>query len=238
LTQREVIDTFGEIQQLELDFALRSSGSGFNPDVVRLPPSAADLLAFAPYNANHPDAPRNAVGEIDFIRDRYVNLASRRVTGTDVSLRWRLPESGWGRYTLRADVSHLDRFEQRRDSTAPAISSLSRNGLPRTRAAGGVFWQRLAWQAGLQANYISGFGDSSAPRETDGGLFPVGSWIGINLFVAYRLEHTALPETELRLGSNNLFDRAPPLADEDRGFDQLVHDARGRYLYAEIRCRW
>jgi hypothetical protein len=154
------------------------------------------------------------------------------------SLRWRLPESGWGRYTLRADVSHLDRFEQRRDSTAPAISSLSRNGLPRTRAAGGVFWQRLAWQAGLQANYISGFGDSSAPRETDGGLFRVGSWIGINLFVSYRLEHTALPETELRLGSNNLFDRAPPLADEDRGFDQLVHDARGRYLYAEIRCRW
>jgi iron complex outermembrane receptor protein len=238
LRQHEVIDTIGEAEQLALDFALRSSGSGFNPDVVRFAPSAADQAAFAAFNAAHPDATRSPAGEIDFIRDRYVNLAARRVSGTDLSLRWRLRPMRLGALLLRADVAHLDRFEQRRASDLPAQSSLALNGLPRTRALAAVHWSLDPWQAALQAHYIGRFRDSSAPRNAAGELYRVSSWTGVNGYTSLRLDHAGGAETELRVGINNLFDRAPPLADEDRGFDQLVHDARGRFLYVELHSRW
>jgi outer membrane receptor protein involved in Fe transport len=45
-------------------------------------------------------------------------------------------------------------------------------------------------------------------------------------------------DSYLRFGINNLLDRELPLADDDRGFNEGVHDPRGRFLYVELRTTW
>ncbi|MEZ0471462.1 TonB-dependent receptor [Luteimonas salinilitoris] len=238
IRQSDVIDTFGESDQLALDFLLRSTGQGFNPDVVRLPVTAGDQAAFDDYNAANPGATRQATGAVDYILDTYINISSREVSGVDLGMRYRMPETRLGRFTLRADMARLNRFEQRRDDDAPTVSQIGVNGLPRTRGVASVHWRREAVNAGLQANYVSSFQDTSAPADANGSPYTVGSWTTWNAFFGYRFEASALDGTALRLGMNNLFDRAPPLADDDRGFDAGVHDPRGRFIYAEVRKRW
>lgn len=238
IRQTDVIDTFGEADQLALDFLLRTTGQGANPDVVRLPVTAEDQAAFDAYNAANPDDPRAAAGAVDFIRDTFINISSREVSGVDLGMRYRMPENRLGRFTFRADMARLDRFEQRRDDDAPTVSQIGVNGLPRTRGVASVHWRHEAVEAGLQANYVSSFQDTSAPANADGSDYTVGSWTTYNAFAGYRFGSGALDGTYLRLGVNNLFDRAPPLADEDRGFYEGVHDPRGRFIYAEVRKRW
>ena len=240
IRQRDVIDTFGESDQLALDYALRSAGQAGNPNVVRLPVTPADPAAFDAWNAANPGATRQAAGAIDYIRDTFINISSREVSGVDLGMRYRVPESSWGRFTLRADMSRLNRFEQRRDDDAPLTSQIGVNGLPRTRGVASLRWGRQSVEAGMQANYVSSFFDTSAPRGDNGEMFEVGSWTTWNAFVGYRVAEGAglFDGTYWRLGANNLFDRAPPLADDDRGFNEGVHDVRGRFLYAEVRKRW
>ena len=63
IRQSDVIDTYGEQEQLALDDQLRLSGQGSNPDVVRLPVTAPDQAQFDAWNASHPGDQRQAAGE-------------------------------------------------------------------------------------------------------------------------------------------------------------------------------
>src|SRR3546814_9471488 len=92
IKQDDVIDTYGPEQQLALDFLLRTSGQGFNPDVVRLPVTPADEAAFAQWNATHPDDQREAVGAVDTVSDTYINIARRKETGIDIGLASKLTD--------------------------------------------------------------------------------------------------------------------------------------------------
>jgi outer membrane receptor protein involved in Fe transport len=233
-----VIDTFGESDQLALDFLLRTTGQGVNPDVVRLPVSAEDQAAFDAYNAANPGATRAAAGTVDFIRDTFVNISNREVSGVDLGLRYKLPETRWGQFTLRAEASRLNRFEQQRDADSPVVQQIGVNGLPRKRGLASLHWRQASIDAGIQANYVSSFQDTSAPVDAGAPVFTVGSWTTWNLFAGYRFEQGWLQDTYLRLGLNNAFDRELPLADDDRGFNEGVHDPRGRFIYAEVRKTW
>src|SRR3546814_12563346 len=56
IKQDDVIDPYGQEQQLALDFLLRTSGQGFHPDVVRLPVTPPAEAAFAQWTATPPAA--------------------------------------------------------------------------------------------------------------------------------------------------------------------------------------
>src|SRR3546814_11996081 len=55
IKQDDVIDTYGQEQQLALDFLLRTSGQGFNPALVRLPVPLPAEPAFDHWHGIHPD---------------------------------------------------------------------------------------------------------------------------------------------------------------------------------------
>jgi outer membrane receptor protein involved in Fe transport len=135
-------------------------------------------------------------------------------------------------------MARLNRFEQQRDDTSPVVSQIGVNGLPRTRGVASLHWRRQSLEAGVQANYVSSFQDTSAPVNADGSLYTVDSWTTYNAFAGYRFREGFLDGTYFRLGINNLLDEAPPLADDDRGFNEGVHDPRGRFIYAELRKSW
>ena len=239
IKQSDVIDTYGQEQQLELDFRLRTSGQGFNPDVVRLPVTPADEAAFAQWNATHPDDQRAPVGAIDHVRDTYINIARRKVSGIDFGLNYRLRDTSVGDFSFKAAYARMNTFEQQRDADSPAISDLEMNGLPKGRGVASVYWKGQRLDAGLRGNYISGFYDTSAPWDENENMFRVDSWLTFNAFVGFRFSVGSGNEDNsyLRFGVNNLLDEDPPFADENRAFYESIHDPRGRFLYAEWRVQ-
>lgn len=236
IRQSDVIDTYGESQQLALDDALRRAGEGTNPSVVRLPVTADERAAFDAWNAANPGDQRAAAGQIDYVMDTFINIASREISGYDASLVYRMPETRLGTFNLRLDASYMDSFDEKVDDSAPTTSPLRINGLPRLRGMAGVQWRLNSVDASLMASHVGSFFDTSAPWNDDGSYYRVGTWTTVNAHVGFRLGNVlGNTESYLRIGATNLFDRAPPLADENRGFFESVHDGRGRLLYVEWR---
>lgn len=234
IRQTGVIDTFGEADQLDLDFKLRTSGQGSNPDVVRLPVTPADAAKFAQWNATHPNDQRTAVGEVDYVRDTFINIAQRQVSGIDFGLNYRLRETSLGNFTFKSNVAYMDTFEEQKDATSPDVSQLKINGLPRVRGMASAYWSRDRYSAGLRANYVGSVYDTSAPPRSDGSYYQVDSYTTFNTFFGIRLGQQH--KSYLRFGINNLFDKDPPLADEDRNYMDV--DANpGRYFYVDWRLK-
>lgn len=238
IRQQDVIDTYGEAQQLALDFQLRESGQGSNPNVVRLPVTDADRAAFAAWNAAHPDDQRAPAGTIDYVRDTFINIARREVSGVDFGLKYRLRQTRLGNFNFKVNIAYLDEFLQQLDASSPEQQQLEYNGLPRVRGVAGVEWNRHRYSAGLLARYISSFKDTSAPTDANGDYFRVKAWTVYNAYVGLKLgDPDARHASSLRLGINNVFDKDPPLADENRGYFETIHDPRGRFYYLDWHMR-
>ncbi|MCP3960653.1 MAG: TonB-dependent receptor [bacterium] len=230
IEQTDRIDVFGHVDQLDLDFLLRSTGQGFNGDVVRADPTAADLAAFGAYNAANPNDQRTPAGEILFVRDTFFNLSGRNVAGWDVGLSFTSERTSAGRFKLESELTWYDKFEERKDADTPAEDQLEVNGNPEFRGNASVTWSKDRVGAGLFANYTSEFTDTTAPAA-DGGIFIVEDWMVFNANVHY----TFRSGLNLRFSVNNLADEAPPLADEIRGFFNNYHSARGRTAFLTAR---
>lgn len=234
IRQKDVISTYGEADQLNLDYQMRLSGQGGNPNVVRLPVSAADQARFDAWNAAHPDDQRTAVGVVDYVQDTFINIAQRNVSGLDFGLDYKLAGTRLGDFRIRSNVAYMDDFSQKKDAQSPASQKLEIDGLPRVRGVLGVSWARGIYRAGLRGNYIGNFKDTSAPRDADGKYYGVGSYTTFNGYFGVKFGNEQ--SNYLRLGINNVFDRDPPLADESRGFYGL--DANiGRYFYVDWQVK-
>lgn len=226
IKQDQRIDTFGHEDQLNLDFLLRTTAQGFNPDVVRGAPTADDMAAFDAWNAANPGDQRQAVGEVLYVRDTYFNLSYRQVAGWDFGLAYDLPTNSAGQFSLKSEFTYYDQFDQQKSEEDPVEDQIRVNGNPEYRGNVGIMWNMKRVGAGLFGNYISDFVDTSAPAA-DGGDFIVESWTTYNAYVSYAFKNGM----GIRLSANNLTDEAPPLADEIRNFYNQYHSPRGRMIY-------
>lgn len=237
IRQSDVIDTYGEQQQLALDFTMRQNGQSGNPNVVRLPVTDSDIAAFDAWNSAHPDDQRQAAGGIDYVRDTFVNIAKREVSGIDFGTRYRLRTDVMGNFTFKTNIAYMDTFTNQLDADSPKQTEIKINGLPRVRGVASMHWRRQAFDAGLLARYIGPIQDTSAPWLDNGDYFRVSSWTTFNAYVGMRLggQERDRKGSYLRFGINNLLDRDPPFADENAGFFSWLHDPTGRYAYVEWR---
>ncbi len=233
IEQTDRIDVFGHEDQLDLDFLLRSTGQGFNADVVRAAPTAADEAAFAAYNAANPGAQRQAAGEILFVRDTFFNLSERSVAGWDLGLSFSSKDTSAGRFNFKSELTWYDTFEERKDAVSPSEDQIRINGNPDFRGNASLTWNQGRLGAGLFANYVGDFIDTSAPAA-DGGDFLVEDWLVFNANVNYTWQNGL----NLRFSVNNVADEAPPLADEIRGFFNQYHSARGRTMFLTARMNF
>ena len=55
-----------------------------------------------------------------------------------------------------------------------------------------------------------------------------------DLEVGYKIDNA----WSVAIGANNLFDKAPPLAQLNLGFDPMVHDPRGRVIYIGLNQKF
>ena len=255
--QTGLVGTFGDDNAIALDLLRRLNGSS-NPNVVRNAPTAEENALFAGTSL----AP---VGTIDFVQDPYLNLDSRVSKGWDFGLFYQVPDFGLGDFRLRLNAARLKSFVQSAgpdsqelldgiaagdlppDVTVGGLGELLEiEGRPKWRASGSINWESGPVDIGLFGQYIGAVWDTSVTRdeliETDdpnGNFYRVDDWFTTNFSIAYSSNNnTALDGTRLRFAINNLFDKDPPLADEQFGYFSELHSARGRVFHVELRKKF
>lgn len=241
-----------------IDLGSGTSGYAGNSRVTRLAPTDADRAAFAAYNAAQAtnDTRRAVVGEIASLINDYVNLGSRRLTGIDFGLQYRVPDFGIGQFTLRAEATrNLKRDEELADDGV-VVDELGKNG--RAKWIGNVTlgWKSGGWSADWFTSYYGSFADTSAsttaaiyealgrPKSivafNENGInryyYRVKPAILHNARVTYAFGREA--DTRLTIGVNNVFDTSPPVADEDEGFFAGTVNPRGRQFALKLDHRF
>ena len=252
--QRGLVGTFGDDNAIALDLLRRLAG-GTNPNVIRANPTQDDIDLFAGTSL----AP---AGEIIQVLDPYLNLDSRISKGWDFGMFYNVPDFGLGDFRLRFNAARLNSFVQSAGTDGEELLAgiaagvlppevvvgglgqlLEIEGRPKWRFSGSVNWDKGPVDVSLFASYVGGVYDTSVSRDTpivsddpNANFYRVDDFLTFNLAVGYTFENdTALDGTRIRLGVNNLFDKDPPLADEDLGYFSALHSPRGRVFRVELR---
>ncbi|HEX6259067.1 MAG TPA: TonB-dependent receptor [Woeseiaceae bacterium] len=255
--QEGLVGTFGDQNAITLDLLMRLNGSS-NPNVIRAAPTAADITLFTGTSL----APAGAIIQVI---DPYLNLDSRVSKGWDFGLFYRVPDFGAGRFRVALNAARLKSFVQTPipegvdiieavengslplDAFPDGVGQLMElNGRPKWRATGSVNWESGPVEFGLFGQYTGKFYDTSVIRDDlivsdnpNANFFPVKDQFIMNLSVAYEMKSKSpLNGTRLRFAVNNVFDKNPPLADEDYGYFPDLHSPRGRVYHIELRKKF
>ncbi len=255
--QSDLVGTFSDQNQIALDLLRRLEG-GSNPNVVRADPTPDDVALFTGTSL----AP---AGQIIRVLDPYLNLDSRVSKGWDFGMYYRVPDFGLGKFRLEFNAARLKSIFQTvgaegqeildasaagtlpLDVTTGGLGELLElNGRPKWRFTGSARWESGPVDIGLFGQYVGKFYDDDVVRDdlvdsTDprDNYYPVSDWFTMNFSIAYTIENdTPLDGTRLRFAINNLFDKDPPLADEQYGFYSDLHNARGRVFHIELRRKF
>ncbi|MFU8784605.1 TonB-dependent receptor [Aliidiomarina sp.] len=192
---------------------------------------------------------RNDELEVVFVENQYSNLDVREISGVDFSVAYRW-DTRIGRFDWKLNAAHLSKFEQTPDPISaivlaaqaegnPAVpvdisvvgagDLLRMNGNPKWRGFSSLNWRNNNWGAGVRANYVSDFYETSV--NVAGEPMGIPSWSTIDVFVDYRFRSGLLDGSRLRVGARNIGNEDPPIADESFGYFSNVHSNRGRYWY-------
>ncbi|QIG54943.1 TonB-dependent receptor [Altererythrobacter sp. BO-6] len=252
--QTGLVGTFGDDNAIALDLLRRLNGSS-NPNVIRADPDADAIALFTGTSLS-------PAGEIIRVIDPYLNLDSRVSKGWDFGLFYRVPDFGAGDFRLRFNAARLKSFVQSAgpdsqellegiaDGLLPADVTvgglgelLEIEGRPKWRFSGSVNWESGPVEVGMFGQYVGKVWDTSVTRDVlidtddpNGNFYRVDDMFTVNFSIAYSIENdTPLDGTRLRFAINNLFDKDPPLADEQFGYFSDLHSARGRVFHIELR---
>lgn len=253
--QEGIIGIFGNNNALLLDLVQRLQGS-FNPNVVRDAPDQDQLDLYAGTGIN-------PAGDVIQILNPYRNLDQRTSEGLDFSVFYEFGTS-FGDFDFQFNAARLLGFEQLAGPDAEplftdltplleAIPELSVgdiaalqptgfgelleiDGRPKWRFSGSAAFESGPVRVNFFGRYVGGIFDDSAQQNDTAALFPVDDWFTLNFGISYTVDNnTALDGTRLRFGINNIFDEAPPIADESFGFYGSLHSARGRQFSIDLR---
>ncbi len=256
IEQSNVVGIFGDENHLLLDYVLRT-GPGcnvaplpatcFNSAVVRNAPDAQDQLDFAGTGIQ-------AVGDVRFVDDNYLNLDERAVQGWDFGLYYDLDDTPAGDFSFRINAAFLDKFFQGVSpdgavvngaaATGQIPSALSvtgqgnlvrRFGRPEWRYTSTLTWRKQAWGAGWFTSYVGDVYDSEIILAATRQFWTIGEYQTHNAYVQYEFGHETDQPLRLRFGVRNLFDEAPPLADTNFGYLGDLHNPSGRFVYVNAR---
>jgi iron complex outermembrane receptor protein len=195
-----------------------------------------------PQTAGDPPCPstaqviRDASDQVVTILSNYQNLASRKISGADIDVRWGIPTTDWGKFTLRATGTYVHTFKE--DGVEVAGRNDGSNTIPRIKAAGSLDWDIGAWKFTGRVNYIhhyrqallpASFFSSTTPNQN--GAYPiyVQSYTTLDLFTSWKVTKNFTVSASVI----NALDKTPPY---DPGFsstylyDFSQYDVRGRQL--------
>lgn len=208
--------------------------------LVRLldPTNPADLAAVTAIQAKPSAAtttlyPAAAFGAI--VDARYVNTASKQVSGVDLNGSYTF---GWSGYDigLTTGATYLTTYRQTQVAGSPSQSLLDTAGQPvNFRGRASVTVGRGPYEATVTANYVNRYKDPVAGRAID-------SWTTFDATLTWRASARSGPLRGVSLTASvlNIFDADPPFYDSLQGqaYDAANANPFGRMISLQLDKRW
>lgn len=182
---------------------------------------------------------RDVNGTLTLVRLKFINASAVKVAGIDASARYRF-ETGIGQFRLNADWTHVTKYDVLLTAGAAPINGVGNvnfnnlgRSMPQDRVEYGISWSKGSSELNLRGHYISGYkNDRTGITSTR-----IDDWNSFDL--QYNVTFDGIGGgTVLTVGAINLFDKAPPLAQLNLGFDPMVHDPRGRVIYIGLNQKF
>lgn len=191
---------------------------------------------------------------------RPVHVTRLRAEGVDVAVRYRLPPTPLGTFTVGSQVEIVSRYEEQFLPSAPAVDKVdivadaSSGGLMESavvspRMRGSVSWRQRGWFGSIAASYTPRYRtESTKPTRALPGASgidgeTIGSSIRWDLQLGYEVRPNRDPglrrwlsDSTWTLGVRNVFDTAPPYRSDGTSFYSRFEDPRMRFVY--VRTQW
>ena len=245
--QKGIIGLFGTPEQLQLDYVRRIAGTGTNTNVIRAAVTAEETTFFK-------GSGMTPVGRVLQTLNPYENLNTRTLSGIDFQALYRINDTSVGDFNINLSATKLLKGTQASSGLYTEIAAannaffntpnagdiLATNGRrPEWRSNASVTWFAGNYTSSINGTFIGKTKDLSATNDITGKPFVVDSWFVVNTSVTYAFDgegaYENLDGLRVKVGLNNVFDKAPPLADENLNFFTGLHNAMGRYGYIDVK---
>ncbi|WP_427791360.1 TonB-dependent receptor domain-containing protein [Brevundimonas diminuta] len=215
-------------------------------------PGGMDLTFCSLFDRNT-DPTSNMFGNINMLRNTYVNTSKFETSGWDVvatysqnledlGQKWQFMSRARGNLSFGMKATHLEKFNTYQFQNKPDVINMNRGevGNPVWRVTTNVNWTRGPLTVGWEAR----FEDKVATYETTKALNPsqeettnipyIDSQIYHDLIVRVRLSGGVFyaNNTEMYVGINNVFDERLPYT---RGFSDSQYELFGRQFFGGLR---
>ncbi len=248
IKQEGIIGIFGEGNALTLDYLLRMQGQT-NPNVIRAAPTPADIAAFAGTGI----AP---VGQVQYVKDQYVNLQPQEARGLDIGVMWRLHGTRYGDFDFNFNAAHLLKFYQQPSAGIAALLAarasgvinpgttitgngdlIRQGGKPEWKWSAAATWRYKQVTVGAFTQYI-GDVDENTLLDANGNPWLIDSQLTANLYADYEFVDGGwwTDKTRVRVGVKNVTDEKPPLSySSGNGYLGTLYQPYSRYWYVSVR---
>ena len=217
-------------------------------DLIGPGQSAASILADECSGGNYkPDerVTRDATGQATSIVNAFTNLGGVVADGIDLTANYGIDDVMGGELVFTTSITYISTYDiDSGDGSAKFDGANNRNSsfgqlgsVPDTRANFGIDWRNDHHSVSFNARHIGGYEDRTPNNDYD----------SIDSFTVFDTQYSYTMNglfnegtTNISIGVNNLTDQEPPAIDRNsangrRAFDSLVHDPRGRTIYARFK---
>jgi iron complex outermembrane receptor protein len=188
---------------------------------------------------------RDGNGQAISVINNFANLGGVKADGLDVTAEYTIDGVMGGELTLNSNLTYIMTYDiDSGDGSAIFDGANNRNSsfgqlgsVPDTRFNVGFDWRSGEQSASFYIRHIGGYDDRTQGNEYDA----IDSQTVLDAQYSYDFDKLfGQGVTNLTVGVNNLTDEEPPAVDRSsadgrRAFDSLVHDPRGRIIYARFK---
>jgi outer membrane receptor protein involved in Fe transport len=201
----------------------------------------------------HPQVLRDPTsGAVIQVTSYAANAGFLQTDGIDVSLSWDL-DTNAGTFTPFLDSSFMLSYDMDDPTLGPidglGVRNLHNIGSPaiETRANLGVTWTNDKHSANAIIRYIGSYDSDESAARLGGPIADPADYISVDSLTMIDLQYSiALPglfggdegDTVLRFGAKNAADEIAPPVPGTAGYDPLVHNPTGRWLYLSVQANF
>jgi outer membrane receptor protein involved in Fe transport len=213
--------------------------------VVRAPASAADMALGIP-------------GQLLLVNTSFQNLGFIEVEGLDAAVEYVTSQTAIGMFSLRLEGAYIHSFKQQASRAEPVRELISTYLRPSFRGRAQAGWRIGGFEAITTLNYIDSYDDQVGNRTVDydttvdvlleyrfgRGQREIETKSGDKKMVVDRLRSGATRRGEwlnglaIRTGVRNVFDDAPPFANNVAGYPVGLNDPRQRFVFFDIEKKF
>lgn len=195
---------------------------------------------------------RGSDGEIAFLDNRLSNPGRVDTKGVDISVKYQLPDTRWGKFRASLDTTYTARYDRAVivdgigvvdfDDFAGEFADTTNGGdghFARWRALGNLDWSYGDWSANYGLRYIHHVDEQA---KYAGGLLvgPEELRVPSVTYHDLALSYTFKPSLKVTLGVENVTDKTAPLifGGFNGSTDVRTYDVIGRFFFVRAEARF